>query len=220
MGKAGRWGSILLLTVLLFTGISPRVRAADASVTFRGKEKTVRFAPGSGYSRTDLFPNFKDCMPGDVLTQKVTIRNTSPDADSLRIYLRAEPHSNENPPVTGEAMADMSDFLSQLTLRIWQGEKLLYEDSPEDPGSIRKNVYLATLKRHEKITLRMELEIPVSLGNRYADRVGEVDWVFTAEAFDAPESPDSPKTGDIIGLTVLTMLLSGSGLILLWRKKQ
>ena len=34
--------------------------------------------------------------------------------------------------------------------------------------------------------------MPIELGNEYASRVGEVDWIFTVEALDDPKPTPTP----------------------------
>jgi hypothetical protein len=50
------------------------------------------------------------------------------------------------------------------------------------------------------MTLDVELSVPIGLDNRYANRIGEVDWVFIAEGFDDPTPP--PPDDDYTRLTV------------------
>ena len=72
---------VLLMTALLLLSFAVTSFAADGKVTYSGNAGDFVFEPGSDQSLTDLFPNFKDVMPGDSLTQKITVKN---DADRER----------------------------------------------------------------------------------------------------------------------------------------
>ena len=60
--------ALILVCYTLLT-IPITASAADGTVTYDGKAREFKFKPGSTYSETDLFPNFKNVMPGDKLTQ-------------------------------------------------------------------------------------------------------------------------------------------------------
>lgn len=51
--------------------------ADTGSVTYDGNAQSFVFLPGSDYSPSDLFPDFKGVMPGDRLTQTLRLRNDS-----------------------------------------------------------------------------------------------------------------------------------------------
>lgn len=195
--------SSLALALTLVMALALPAAAATASVTFNSK-KSISFAPGSGYTATDLFPDFKNVMPGDTLYQTVTITNKVKDASYLKVYMKAVPHSQVNNPLTysevfentdgkdqanvagerDETEASANDFLSQLYMTVYNknAKKTIYEDSPDQPDGLTKFVYLGNLNYGKSLELEVELTVPITMGNEYAYRVGEVDWVFYAEA--------------------------------------
>ena len=251
---------IKIMVVLLVSGIlllttALRIQAAGSNVTYAGEAEKFIFEPGTGYSPTDLFDNFKNVMPGDKVTESITITNKASDCDYVKVYLRAIAHDEEGNPLTydeafeaadgkdqaGEAgqrdetVVTMADFLAQLSMKVYQGEEVLFEASPDELGGLSENVFLGELRQGETTTLTVELEIPIELGNEYASRVGEVDWVFTVETFDDPEEepdeepedsqPDKPSSGTVtttgdnsqIGLYIVLVLICGV-LLLVIRK--
>jgi len=178
--------------------------AADSTITFKGAKDGFDVQPGSEYTATDLFGNFKDVMPGDKLTENILLKNAATDCDYIKVYMKAVVHDENGNPLTyseafentdgkdqanvngqrDETVATMQDFLSQLSMRIYNGDKLIYEASPDEAGALVNNVLLGTLKTGDGLNLKVELDVPIELGNKYANRVGEVDWVFLAECIE------------------------------------
>ena len=211
--------SSLLLALVMVLSMSVTAFAADSTIIFKGAQEGFDFQPVSEYTATDLFDNFKDVMPGDTLTETIQVKNEATDCDYIKLYMRAVVHDESGNPLTysevfentdgkdqanvagqrDETVATMQDFLSQLTMRIYNGEELIYDASPDEAGALVNNVLLGTLSTGESLTLKVELDVPIELGNEYANRVGEVDWVFKTEALDDPEpetnepEPDNPQ---------------------------
>ena len=104
----------------------------------------------------------------------------------------------------GETVATMSDFLSQLYMEVWQGGTCIYTGTPDQLDGLKNNVLLASVPRFGSVTLTVKLQVPKELGNEYANRVGEVDWVFTAEELD-PQG--NPKTGDTSNLILWIVVM-------------
>ena len=197
-------------------------------------------------------------MPGDKVTESITITNKASDCDYVRIYLRAVAHDEEGNLLTydeafeaadgkdqagvagqrDETVVTMANFLAQLSMKVYQGEKVLFEASPDELGGLDENVLLGELRQGETATLTVELSIPIELGNEYASRVGEVDWVFSVEAlYDPEEEPEGSEssvpdsipavgggTGDNsqIGLYIVLVLICGVVLLVIRKhdKKQ
>lgn len=125
-----------LVLLLLLTVPGQIVQAQPASVTYEGGAEKYVFFPGSDFSDSDLFPEFKNAMPGDVIHQDIAIRNNYKGSKAVRIFLRAEAHSGtanpiSEPTASSETLPTMQDFLSQLTMTVWQGDQPIYHGSPD-----------------------------------------------------------------------------------------
>lgn len=209
MKKTCKTIASLVMMLVLLLGIGAPAYA-DGTVSYKGGAEKFVFLPGSSYTDTDLFDGFKNVMPGDTLTQTVEVRNRFLGTGSVRIYLRAVAHDEQTNPLSsavaasGETVATMSDFLSQLYMEVWQGDKCIYTGSPDELDGLKNNVLLGTIPRFKSTTLTVKLQVPAELGNEYANRVGEVDWVFTAEELD-PQG--NPKTGDTSNLTLWIVVM-------------
>lgn len=174
---------MLTLALGLVLSLSTTAMAADRTITFTGAKTGFDFTPGSTYTASDLFDNFKNVMPGDKLEQNVKIVHRATDCDYIKVYMRVEPHGAANQPEVQVDQTQMKEFLSKLTMRIYNGISLIYTSSPDKSAGLTEKVYLGQIDAKGSIDLRVELEVPDSLGNDYANRIGEMDWVFTAEGF-------------------------------------
>ncbi len=226
--------STILLSLILVLSLAVPAFAATSYVEYSG-HNIFGFGPGSEYTATDLFDNFKNVMPGDVRTETITVSNTADCCDFIKVYMRAVAHNEQTNPLSqkvseAESVVSMSDFLSQLSMRVWNGDELIYEASPDELDGLKNNVYLGTLRRNQSLELRVELVIPADLGNEYSYRVGEVDWVFVIEEFDDPvpdpvpdpipePEPNIPQTRDhsssLVYVTLMGISLYGCIVLLL-----
>lgn len=223
MKKTCKTIASLVMMLVLLLGIGAPAYALDGNVTYEGGAEKFVFAPGSGYTDTDLFDGLKNVMPGDELTQTIQVKNGFFGTGSVNIYLRAVAHDEVDNPLTysesfedlagkdqagipgqrDETVATMSDFLSQLSMEVYkQDGTCIFSGSPADGWE--KNILLANVPRGKSVTLTVVLGVPSDLGNKYANRVGEVDWVFTAEELD-PQG--NPKTGDTSNLTLWIVVM-------------
>lgn len=208
----------LLLSLMLVFSLTIPAFAAEGEVTYRGKSKILITPATTEWTSTDLFGNFKDVMPGDNLVEEFKITNAAIDCDYVKVYMQAIPHDASNPlspsVARHETIATMEDFLSQLRMQVYSGKERIYSASPNRTAQLTEPVYLGTLRTWKSMELEVQLEVPIELGNEYANRVGEVDWVITFEAYDDPT--ENPKTGDYIMMAVAVMAVSAAALIVLF----
>ncbi len=175
------------LVLLLCAALGVGAFAADANVRYVGNAGSIVCAPGSQYSLTDLFPNFKEVMPGATIPQRITVRNDADNRVKVRIWLRS--HGS-----TDEAWVP---FLEQLRLTVRkESDTPMFDANPDIPAGLSDWVCLGTLYSGGEVDLNVTLEVPRELDNLYQDLYGEILWEFMIE--ELPVSPDDPtvKTGD------------------------
>lgn len=156
----------LLACLALLCAATGRAYADPTSVVYEGDAKSFVFLPES----TDLFRGFKEVMPGDELTQEITVENGSNDVEA-RIYLRAETIDERH-----------EGMLSQMHLTVEQdGSAKLFEAPASEQGGLRDWVCLGTLQPGGRADLRAVLKVPVEAGNELQGAYGEVVWTFMVE---------------------------------------
>lgn len=207
----------LFIALVLLLSSAVTVFAADGKVTYSGNAGNFVFEPGSEHSLTDLFPNFKGVMPGDFLTQKITVKNDADNKIKAKIYIRSL-----------GAHEDSKEFLSQLGLKVAKSKDnemaYMFDAAANETAQLTDWVCLGTLYSGGEVNLDVTLDVPVELSNEFQEKIGYLDWEFMIEELPVEDSdPDIPKTGDNsnIGLWITIVLCSLIMIIILlvWRKK-
>lgn len=199
-------GCALLLAMLM---VAATALADDASVIYRGRSSAFDFAPGSEYSDTDLFANFKNVMPGDTLTQTITVENRS--SKKVRIYLQAKEGVSE----------EDAELLSQLHLTVRSQNGTIFDAAADEKGGLARPRLLGTFKTKGKTQLTVTLEVPIELDNAYMNRIGTIPWTFMMA--EMPDD-DSPHTGDwfqpALWLGAAAMLICAVMIVLVLQRKK
>ena len=180
----------ILCVLTLMLALSFTAYAENGKVTYSGNSGGFIFAPGSEYSPTDLFPNFKDVMPGDTVAQTITVKNNADEKVKVEIYLRAL-----------GAHEDSVEFLSKLGLKVQKSESnemaYMFDAAANETAQLTDWVCLGTLYSGGEVNLDVLLEVPTELSNEFQSAVGYLDWEFMVKQFPIdPSDPRPPQTGD------------------------
>ena len=210
MKKIMKKASALLLALVLLMGLMT-IASADGSVTYDGSAKEFIFAPGSEYSPTDLFTNFKGVMPGDQLTEQIVVKNTADKKVDVKIYMRAL-----------GAQLDTDEFLSQMTLdEKKNGESELFNAPANETAQLTDWVLLGTLQSGGEVTLDVTLNVPIEMGDDYANEIGYLDWQFKVEEIPV-EDPDTGDSSDLLlyGSVMAVCVLAVIVLLVVMKKRK
>ena len=171
----------LALTVLLPVG---RAHAAqEPTVTYSNLAGTssIDFEPAD----TNLFPNMGSVMPGDEVTQTVTVRNASLEGDSVLIYMRSLGYSSGS-----------EEFLSQMTLTVAHESGNVVSNTADSAGGLTEWVLLGEFAPGQSTQLDVTLTIPIELDNSFQGALGRLKWEFMAEEIPASDEPGDPTDPD------------------------
>lgn len=214
----------LLLVVLLVLGTAPAALAADGEadadktvgILYQGQSAIARWLyqnPDTTYTATDLFPNLKGVMPGDVLQQDFIVKNNS--GNDIRLFVQVLPHDAKNPLSEGveaeTTTASSIAFLNQLEMKITVGEgqdeQTLFDIPKGQLGTFAGQKELGTLQARQGAVLHVYLNVPIELGNAFmylveqaqqgnATGIGELDLAFTIEEQSGGDGGESGGGGN------------------------
>ena len=193
-----RMAAVLVMLILF---LAMPAAALDGQVVYAQGAEKFFFLPSTTYSPTDLFPNFKDVMPGDTIEQRILVKNDISNDCKVKVYMRAL-----------GAHEDSVEILSQLKLTVTkETDTALFEAAADQTAQLTDWVYLGTLYSGGECQLIATLEVPVTLDNRFKKLVGSLDWEFAVEELPVePSDPKPPATGDNSRMLLWAGLLAGS----------
>ena len=146
------------------------------AVEFNGKAHKLLSVPG------DFFTNLGTAMPGDVLTDTITLSNTTDDPAELLFRTSVKGRSEEK-----RAM------LKDVKLTVAMGNEILYRGNLESTG-LEKNRSLGRFASGQTGNMKFRLEIPTEWDNRMAQKSADVTWIFTVNEKVKEIVPDTEET--------------------------
>lgn len=175
---------------LCFIALAAPVRAfADIpSIVYDGNARQLTVSGTTGASEEpDLFPAFKDLMPGDVRDQQIEVRATGVKSQ-VRVFARA---------VVDHETAHL---LSPITMTAAAGDTSAGWLQEGTPGSVfAYPTQIATFTSDGSTVLNLQLVVPTSIGNELADASKTIRWEITAED-DGEKIPVRPAGTNKPGL--------------------
>ncbi len=201
-------------------------------VEFQNPTNGFVFTPTDETSYTvsvqDLFYNFKNLLPGETMSQTITVTNSY--NQETEIFLRAEDIEQSLSPEQAELVDRLLREYATIVVTD-DGGRVIYNGpiwgnltgTGSNPDTMKNDISLGTFAAGETKNLNVQLQIDPEIGNEYQGLLGLVRWVWSAQGNETTVQP--PQTGDNMNIMLFAVLAaaSGSGMILtliFGRKKQ
>lgn len=233
-GKITGWNDIVVEEAVDRVPQLPKVEGdTGSSVIFQHDADKFVTLPGE-----DLFQGFKGVMPGDSRTQLIDIGNDNDKTAYIYLYAL---QADESQFADAQQKAISDELMKLLQVEITQASvdgrtevlykgKLYGEDKSFSMHGQPQAVNLGGFDKGERARIKVELKVPESLGNRYADAAAKIKWIFTAKLEEPNNPPPSPPdivvTGDAftsalpIALTVAALALATAGAMFFLNRKK
>ena len=170
-------------------------------VLFSGKAAGFSFDKNMG----DLFVNFKNMIPGEAVSQLVTVTNR--EAEEVMISLWAEQDDQAKVPEKQAALASqLLGRYSQLTVTDDSGD-IIYSGPVWDADNALR-VSLGNFAPGETKNLNLSLQISPEVGNDFRKLAASVIWGFEAMGKETPV-----PTGDTTNFLPYILLAAGSAVM-------
>ena len=169
--------------------VPARAFADTPAIAYDGNARQLTVTGATG-SSGDLFPAFKDLMPGDAREQQIEVRATGVKSQ-VRVFVRAVVNH------------ETAHLLSPITLTASAGDASDGWLQTGTPGSVfAYPTQVATFTSDGSTVLNLQLSVPTSVGNELADASKTIRWEITAEddGEKIPVQPAGSKSPGLFGL--------------------
>ena len=134
------------------------------------------------------------------------IATGGPTDQSIRSTITAGANAVTYTPTETNAL------LNHLTLNIYHDNVLISSSPASNQDTLASNLELGTFNYGEETLLTVEIIAPSDLGNNYEYTEGEINWIFTAEAYKDGKivSPNTGVTSSLDSSNVFPEILIAS----------
>lgn len=188
--------------------VQPETKMAKASEVVFSKDKKFEFLS----EEQDVFPSFKNLVPGESISQDLMIANQS--GENVTVFLKPETDSKKD---TGKAeyIDKLIHQYAKIAITDSKGRSL-YSGALSGSGEIS----LGNVSSKGDIELSVTLQLDPMIENEYQELAAGINWKFVAQGADGKKTtstPALPKTGQEVmwPLLILGILAVIGALILI-----
>lgn len=134
----------------------------------------------------DLFKDFKGMMPGDSMTQSITVRAENLGGGYAYISLRTE---YDNGDLTTNGVDEEIEDYQKLVTSPYVTLVVTCDGVVLDTGSLEQGVVLGKFMSGDEVELEVTLSIDILAGNELAGLQAGIGWVFITEYYGADPGP-------------------------------
>ncbi|MGN0469370.1 MAG: hypothetical protein ACI4GV_00470 [Acutalibacteraceae bacterium] len=186
------------------------------TVEFKNPDDGFVFAVNDG----DLFANFKDLMPGETRSQKITVTNSWNNETEIFLnaeYIRQQAEDDETYALIEKLLRE------NATISITDGKGNIiysgaiygnYDIIPNGNNSMKNPISLGSFKPGEIKNLYVNLSVDKNTDNNYKTLLGSVKWVFSAEGVSS--GIDIPTTGNNLNTVMYAFITLISAVVLIF----
>lgn len=139
----------------------------------------------------DLFKDFKGMMPGDSITQSITLKAENLGRGYAYISLKTE---YDNGDLTTNGVDQEIEDYQKLVHSPFVRLSVSCDGVVIDTDTLENGVVLGKFMNGDEVELEVTLSIDINAGNELAGLQAGIGWVFMTEYFDLSDPIDPPFT--------------------------
>lgn len=141
----------------------------------------------------DLFDDFKGVLPGDTLSQTITVAASGRNDYPYEIYLYARVCDRAGQDGHPAVIQPAEGFLDHLTIEVSQNGSVLGDGTNLGSGTGKSGVLLGEFRPGESVDLDVKLTVDLQMGNEFQNAAAYIDWVFFAEQSGSEDGYETPR---------------------------